>query len=91
MESSQKTEKRARGRPLGCAKTVTEYKDRFQKHYYKHRDEISERRRNLYDARKKAGFCVNCGGPRARGDALFCKHHRKYTTVLHEVVGRLAT
>lgn len=93
MEYSQpkpKVSKQSRGRPFGSwTKTVTNFKDRFQKHYYKHREEIGKRRAQVYAARKAAGLCVTCGAARAKKDKLFCKAHRKYPTILHEVVEHL--
>lgn len=63
-----------RGRPRGFGKAPKEYKDRFQKHYYAHREELNEKRRLLYFGKKASGLCVRCRKKALKGK-LFCSEH----------------
>jgi hypothetical protein len=62
------------GRPLGLGKVPNEFKDRFQKFYYAHREDLNEARRARYEDRRLRKLCVRCG--KKSGDHLFCRKHR---------------
>ncbi len=71
-----KSETRRRGRPLGFSGVPHEFKDRFQKFYYEHRERLNNERRATYLARKAKGLCVRCAKRAAKG-SVFCKAHRE--------------
>lgn len=72
MEEKQKQ----RGRPRGTfKKQPEEYKNRFQKFYYKNRMKLSNQRRELYRCRRIDNVCVRCGDKLAEKNKLFCKKH----------------
>ena len=57
-------------------KSVKRWKNRFQKFYHLHRDEINRKRRRLYQGKEKKGVCVRCK-KRALKGITFCMFHRK--------------
>jgi hypothetical protein len=69
------SEKNGRGRPRGFGNSPREFKDRFQKFYYEHRDRLNNERRSLYTERKAKGLCVRCGKKAVKG-SVFCAYHR---------------
>ncbi len=73
--------KRGRGRPRGFGRAPADFKDRFQKFYFEHRERLNNERRRLYVERKQTGLCVRCG-KNAMKNSVFCRHHldmsRKY-------------
>ena len=64
-----------RGRPTGFKQDPEEYKNRFQRFYYKHRNRLRNQRQELYACRKLEGLCVRCGKERVEGSNLFCLNH----------------
>jgi hypothetical protein len=67
--------KRGRGRPRGMGATPRQFKDRFQKFYYEHRERLNNERRKAYLAKKARGLCVRCAKKVAKG-SVFCSEHR---------------
>jgi hypothetical protein len=57
-------------------KRVTKWKNRFQKFYHLHRDDINRKRRKLYALKEKKGLCVRCS-KKALSGITFCAFHRK--------------
>lgn len=75
-------QKETRGRPRGWAKTDPDvsgkgYKDRFEKHYFTHREKINKKRRDLYKARKALCVCVRCAEKLSKDSKTFCKAHHE--------------
>ncbi len=73
--ADRKGGKRGRGRPRGMGPAPGEFKDRFQKFYYQHRERLNEERRKTYLEKKARGLCVRCGRKAVKG-SVFCKEHR---------------
>lgn len=68
--------KRGRGRPRGFGPAPREFKDRFQKFYYVHRDDLNDERRSTYKRKKIRRICVRCKRMAVKG-SVFCAQHRK--------------
>jgi hypothetical protein len=67
--------KRGRGRPRGFGSVPRQFKDRFQKFYYEHRERLNRERRSAYQAKKAKRFCVRCKRKVVKG-SIFCARHR---------------
>ena len=67
--------KRGRGRPRGFGSVPRQFKDRFQKFYYEHRDRLNRERRASYVDKKHLKVCVRCKRKVVKG-SIFCAMHR---------------
>lgn len=67
--------KRGRGRPRGFGQVPRQFKDRFQKFYYEHRDRLNRERRSAYIEKKDKGVCVRCKRKASKG-SIFCQEHK---------------
>ncbi len=68
--------KRGRGRPRGMGPAPKDFKDRFQKFYYAHREDLNDARRKAYQEKRAKGICVRCGKKAVKG-SVFCTDHRQ--------------
>jgi hypothetical protein len=68
-------EQRRRGRPVGPVKADPgDYRNRYSRHYYAHRDELNAKKRLAYQERRAKGLCVRCLRKALHG-IVFCRTH----------------